>query len=464
MHNILNNDQVICHAIHKNKVIKGSGAECFLVEGDKLKRLYQGIIHCFGWGQVWIAELKDKRLSIDADGSDASTLFFIQIADDHLPSRTYSTKGLSTPSISGATLSGMIGTTPPDLYDLIETAGAAGVIRRVFLTFNPIRNTPVIMEIRAFKQEQARKAKLGQNNIEDEQEYYNQRCIKYSFDIEVHRYHQIFKHFNYRHPDEADADGILLTNKHPIIRLECKSPMIESMVEYIDDNPKDQYCFKFNEDHMNKGRFNDNYDNDDNNENIGNAGFYSKFYNNDKAYEKTRMYLPLYLTMMMVQPIPVQPMDKGKEAGLYNNLNDGGSEVHEFHSVIMDLIIENTNSDNGFTVMSSKIAKKLGNKKKYKHLNNMFHLPLVAETMQHYGMLKIIAKDNQNQSTSKRGGSVKWSKKLQRIPLSSMTNINDDTKKAIIRYLRQNGIPLIKYTAAFSSNEYTKVCYWEALK
>lgn len=263
MLNITINEQIICRAIHADFLVDGSGDEFCFVGGDKLKRLYQDVVKSGGWSIIWIAELKDKRLSIDSDGPDASTLFFIQIADDQLPSRTYSTKGLSTPRIAGATLSAIIGTTPPDLFELLRAGGTAGVARRAILTYNPIHNEPILIAIRRYREEKRRRNNNHNNN--NAMAY----SVKYSFDIEVIRFYKLFVFCNYVGEDEEKSDSIF-TKKHKVIKIECESNLIDIQLRYLSKFSHDKYLENFEQNMPNWMMDDDG--NETENDNLSNDG------------------------------------------------------------------------------------------------------------------------------------------------------------------------------------------------
>ena len=70
-------------------------------------------------------------------GDSNPGLFFIQIADDIIPSRTYSTAKLSTPEVQGAAIGLLCGSTPQTVHELLANFGSKGVARRTLFTFVP---------------------------------------------------------------------------------------------------------------------------------------------------------------------------------------------------------------------------------------------------------------------------------------------------------------------------------------
>ena len=215
-----------------------------VIQADRLKAMYQQIISTAGWSLILVEELKDKMMSMKQEGEDAAALFFIQVSDHTIPARGYSTEGLSTPQIEGASVTAIICTTSADLCDMIQTTGTAGTGRRCYNTYNPVRNVPIMTEILSFK----KKIKKFQDNNHNEEMPEKEDIVDYmidgndyGFQMEVYRFHEFYKFINYKQPHENNDESILFTERHKVIKLKCESAIIDFQIAYVNANPEDPW-------------------------------------------------------------------------------------------------------------------------------------------------------------------------------------------------------------------------------
>ena len=150
--------------------------------------------------------MKDKIASMDQGGDGSSGLFFIQASDQRLPGRGFSTTVCCTPEIKGAAVSVIAGTTPETILELISTYGLAGVGRRCWTLYFPIRNLDVYDEMKM------------QEDQDD--------SINFCMEVEIHRLYSIFKAIYYKDEQEQKDENdptTLLRKEIPVISISTTS-------------------------------------------------------------------------------------------------------------------------------------------------------------------------------------------------------------------------------------------------
>ena len=160
---------------------------------------------------------------MDQGGDGCGGLFFLQASDQRIPGRGFSTSICCTPEIKGAAVSVIAGTTPATVHELISTHGLAGVGRRCWTLYFPIRNLTVYDEMR----------------MHDERD----DSINDSMEIEIHRLYCMFRSIYYK--DEAEQKeendrSTLLRKEIPVVSISTTSEITRYKYEYIKENPDDQ--------------------------------------------------------------------------------------------------------------------------------------------------------------------------------------------------------------------------------
>ena len=159
---------------------------------------------------------------MDQGGDGSSGLFFIQAPDQRLPGRGFSTAVCCTPEIKGAAVSVIAGTTSETIFELISSYGLAGVGRRCWTLYFPIRNLNVYDEMKM------------QEDQDD--------SINFCMDVEIHRLYSIFKAIYYKDEDEQKEENdptTLLRKEIPVISIGVISDITRYKYKYILENPED---------------------------------------------------------------------------------------------------------------------------------------------------------------------------------------------------------------------------------
>ena len=159
---------------------------------------------------------------MDQGGDGCSGQFFIQASDIRLPGRGFSTDSCCTPEIKGAAVTVIAGTTPETIWILISTHGLAGVGRRCWTLYFPIRNL----------------------NVYDEMKMQEERddAVNLSMNVEIHRLYSIFKAIYYKDEQEQKDENdptTLLRKEIPVIEISTSSEITRYKYKYILDNPGD---------------------------------------------------------------------------------------------------------------------------------------------------------------------------------------------------------------------------------
>ena len=190
---------------------------------DRLKAFYQQTIAKGGHCYIIAYELKDKIASMDQGGDACGGLFLIQASEQRIPGRGFSTSTCCTPEIKGAAVSVVAGTTAQTLHELIYDYGLAGVGRRCWTLYFPIRNLNVYDEM-----------KMAEDRDDS---------INFSMDIDIYRLYCIYKAIYYKDDQEKNDENdptTLLRKNIPVISISTSSEITRYKYEYIKEHPEDQ--------------------------------------------------------------------------------------------------------------------------------------------------------------------------------------------------------------------------------
>ena len=159
---------------------------------------------------------------MDQGSEGSGGIFFLQASDQRIPGRGFSTNSCCTPEIKGAAVSVIAGTTPETIHELIVSFGLAGVARRCWTLYFPIRNI----------------------NVYDEMKMQEERddSVNDSKAVDIYRLYSIYKAVYYKdevEQKEHNDPTTLLRKEIPVIEISTSSEITKYKFEYIKQNPQD---------------------------------------------------------------------------------------------------------------------------------------------------------------------------------------------------------------------------------
>ncbi len=198
---------------------------------DRMKCLYQQIIKRLGWMVMQCPELEDKMQSLNEAGDKNAGQLIIQISDELIPARNYSTAKLSTPQIRGCRCSFLGGCTPQTLLEFLRKYGLKGAMRRLYCVHIPAYEKPVTTTI--------------DDNYDENGDLIDHVAADFNVHLEAQRDFKFFK-FLMKNPfaepteqKQDDFDELYFKRKIPVVNIGLMSSLERYKRIYKRDNAED---------------------------------------------------------------------------------------------------------------------------------------------------------------------------------------------------------------------------------